>query len=615
MKRRMENWAIAGVLVGAVAAAEGAAININIGYGSSPAYTGTAAAPDSGTTWNQVVLPWWNDTPGTGTVTRTGLLDSTNGLTAVWVTIENGGGYYVPQTERTMSFATNLMSSFAVISDSGKGSGVLVTVGGLSAGQLYALYLYAQNGGYGSAYTVFTNGAIGYEVVNGGDPGGFVRNRNYAVFTAVADSNGTICCPVSARSYTGGAFNGLQLIPCSRLTTTLNVNFGRNGSPGYTGVAMAPDSGTTWNQVVLPDWTATGTVTRMALADSTNGLTAAWVTICNGSGYWWNNPTSFATNLMDSAALISDAGAGSGVSFTIDGLVAGGTYLLYLYAQSAHHGNTDTTFTDGFLSQEAVNGGDPGGFVLGRNYVVLAPVADSKGTISCSVTAKATAGGALNGFQLMPCPRSATTALNVNLGRSASPAFLTYAETAVAPDTGTNWNHVALPDWTGTPGTGTVTRTALVDSTDGPTAAWVTIENGGGYYVPQTERAMSFATNLMSSYVVLSDSGKGSGVSFTIGGLSCVHQYDLYLYAQNGGYGSATATFTIEGAGRTATNPGSCPTGFIENVNYVHFQRLSAGTDGRISGSVSTPAYLGGAFNGFQVVPTGVRRGTVFMMR
>ncbi len=108
--------------------------------------------------------------------------------------------------------------------------------------------------------------------------------------------------------------------------------------------------------------------------------------------------------------------------------------------------------------------------------------------------------------------------------------------------------------------------------------------------------------NLLADYYYV---GGTTPATFTIGGLTPGHNYDVYLYSQPGSSGATdrAATFTLGGDSKSL--PAFSINSFIENTNYVVFHVASiAGTslNGSFVGS------LGGneaELNGLQIVDLG----------
>ncbi|MDD5705622.1 MAG: hypothetical protein PHR35_06830, partial [Kiritimatiellae bacterium] len=107
MKRQIQAWLTVAMMVWTAVSARAATINVDLNYGSGPTFSGTAAAPDSGTTWNGVtVATAW---PTLGTTTSGALVDSTNAVSPVSFSLSNVGGY----DAGSASVASELMRDFA----------------------------------------------------------------------------------------------------------------------------------------------------------------------------------------------------------------------------------------------------------------------------------------------------------------------------------------------------------------------------------------------------------------------------------------------------------------------------------------------------------------------
>ncbi len=180
--------------------------------------------------------------------------------------------------------------------------------------------------------------------------------------------------------------------------TVINVDYNASyySTRIYSGTAVAPDTGTKWNGVtVSTDWATEGTTTSGALVDSFDNATPVTATITDFGGFASTGSYHTASDLMSDLANTSGP-----ATFTIDGLLPGNSYDLYLYATNSHYSSQTTTFTVG-TTQTVTNSGTAfSGFVFGRNYTLFSGVAaDAGGTISGSISAAT--GGAFNGFQVV----------------------------------------------------------------------------------------------------------------------------------------------------------------------------------------------------------------------
>jgi hypothetical protein len=197
-------------------------------------------------------------------------------------------------------------------------------------------------------------------------------------------------------------------------------------------------------------------------------------------------------------------------------------------------------------------------------------------------------------FLMLPllCGGTATAATVVNI--EAKVFFIgSYSGQGAYADAGNNyWNTF----------TSTAGGTNLTAS-DGVTATTISFSVGG---IPSGQLGFggtpSFAGNLLADYYYV---GGTTPATFTIGGLTVGHNYDVYIYSQPGSSGvtDRAATFTLGSDSKNLT--AFSETSFVENSNYVVFHVTSvAGTslNGSFVGS------LGGneaELNGLQIVDLG----------
>ena len=195
----------------------------------------------------------------------------------------------------------------------------------------------------------------------------------------------------------------LALLVClvmasSASAVTVNVDFDAWSGIPYSGnTAASPDTGTVWNQLTTTQvWNGVTVVTETYndLLDSTGGATTVDVTIANIGHYEWGYPAA-GTNMMHDA-FINPGGLSGGATFSIDDLVPGGVYDVYLYSQSGNSGNGTTNFDIGGTVKTATNAGDIPNFVENTNYVKYSGVVATGGTISGSLSGDAF----LNGLQV-----------------------------------------------------------------------------------------------------------------------------------------------------------------------------------------------------------------------
>lgn len=399
------------VLFSTLAAVSGLTINVDLNNGGSNHYSGTGIAPgDTGTAWNSLDV---SSSPVSKTITT--VVDS-DGVTVAGaaVTIASSDGTSTINRYSTDNQSTPnpqlLMRDYTF-------SGTYdVTVTGLESGT-YEFWFFghgdwadqtgtvtiAPGNGGGSGSTA--NSPLGRDLINGGDGISFVHFENLAV-----DGSGAFEFQVD------DFLNGFQLRktsespPAPEPTKAFNADVGDNA---YTGIGVAPDPGTTWNQ--FPDTTAnTRTVTDIAASD---GSTLSGVDI-----------TITSSNTVDG---IKEYGADSpgnpnplnlmrdyyyGGDFTVDiaGLNAG-NYELYVFAHgdqanqnstvtvaAGNGGGSDTTAGSGSDNRDLMASG-----AEGYSYLRFPVSVGTGGTLSFVST------GYLTGFQVVPVPEVAFTILPV----------------------------------------------------------------------------------------------------------------------------------------------------------------------------------------------------------
>ena len=199
-------------------AASAAVINVDfqdLGV-ESVTYSGTGAAPGSGTVWNGLGMG-----TGTGTVIFNGLLDSTGTPTGVGIEVGKSGR----SVNRTASVfaghaALDLLAEYVVV-NGGSTTNVetkTVTLTGLDAAHTYSLYLY----GVGDRAEQNTQFIIGSHTkyTSGPNPAttALTLGEDYVVFTGVApDASGRLAIRYGNVIDDGSAsrfaaFNGLQVV-------------------------------------------------------------------------------------------------------------------------------------------------------------------------------------------------------------------------------------------------------------------------------------------------------------------------------------------------------------------------------------------------------------------
>jgi PEP-CTERM motif len=195
-------------------------------------YSGTAAAPDTGTVWN-ALTPGNTGTDGynfqdtnvglydrvtAGTPSYTNLLDSQGNATSVGLSVDAGGVFSTANNAGNLTnIATNakdLMRDYLIAFDHYELPGArTVTVSGLPAGQQVKLWLYGEGDqASNSRQTRFdANGVIG---ATSGDAVNMplTEGPHYVALSGVfANGNGEISIVYTANNVDEGPFNGFQL--------------------------------------------------------------------------------------------------------------------------------------------------------------------------------------------------------------------------------------------------------------------------------------------------------------------------------------------------------------------------------------------------------------------
>jgi hypothetical protein len=167
-------------------------------------YAAPGAASDTGTVWNQNTVDATQENPTS--LVLSGLTNSTGGPSSVVLTISDPGtiGIGASATLPAISF---LSTWFSMRSD-GSGGGATFTYSGLTPGDNYNVFVYAETGTNYNATSSFTLGLNTQTATNSNSDTGFVDNGNYVEFANVtADLSGDI----NFTGASGGAISGFQL--------------------------------------------------------------------------------------------------------------------------------------------------------------------------------------------------------------------------------------------------------------------------------------------------------------------------------------------------------------------------------------------------------------------
>ena len=190
----------------------------------------------------------------------------------------------------------------------------------------------------------------------------------------------------------------VALAATSAQAEVINVDFNNTGGATYSGQGAVSDVGNDlWNGFELglssahtdPIGDPDGPVTSALLLES-DGLTLSDVTVTIDNGYVADSSAfgvfaTFAPDLFNDS--VYEWGAVP-ITFSIDGLVDGALYDIYLYSDG--NGWRDVgayagRFTIDGVTQDANPVYAPAGFVEGENYVLFSDVVAAGGTIAGTV--------------------------------------------------------------------------------------------------------------------------------------------------------------------------------------------------------------------------------------
>ena len=192
---------------------------------------------------------------------------------------------------------------------------------------------------------------------------------------------------------------------------TVNIDFQPPNSPTvYSGLGMAPDSGTYWNAMSL------GTQSGLLASD---GTTITGTTVSTNYTYYYADS---GNELLRDRIIWSDGSPHTGNPDTpaimISGLEAGLLYDIYLYA-----GHYDQTFTiDGvskFMTADGYSQNQPS-WTEGVHYVAFLGVAPTtNGSINIAIYSTAPTDTVISGLQIQAVPVPGAVLLGM-LGLSAA---------------------------------------------------------------------------------------------------------------------------------------------------------------------------------------------------
>lgn len=347
-------------------------VNVDLNYGAGGTYSGVGVAPDAGTYWNGVTVPYFWNNPHT--LTSGPLLDSTGGTSSITFTLANHGGYY----EAGANYVGALLNDYAAFETN---INYGMTISGLVAGASYDLYLYMQNTKYGSAGLDFVFGGITNTALNIGNVDYLKAGGNYVVFTGlVAEVNGTIEGTLRTKNPNRGALNGFQIMPTPRPMRPQKKivldDFSADSSASYVryyGFGTGPVNYARTNDVFDPLWEG-GNATvlfywngghKLAVGDSitvdlyipTDRRGIITISgLCVGS----------ATNVFEKAAWLQSDGGGH---FRLLGYGGGGADTLNIGLGTNHTSWCTMTVTRA-SETELIWNVQGGGFTSAHNYLL-----------------------------------------------------------------------------------------------------------------------------------------------------------------------------------------------------------------------------------------------------
>jgi hypothetical protein len=192
-------------------------------------YSGTAAAPDTGTVWNALLsnnpspasfigAPGYYDEVGGAVSNYSNLLDSNGNGTPVGISFDAAGAFAVessaPNYSNIATNATGLMRDYLIAFRDGNLAGArTATLSGLPANQEVILYLYGEGDNTSNdRSTSFNANSVTGSTTGDAGAAPLTLGNDYVVLNNVfADANGEIVIKYSTNGTPEGPFNGLQL--------------------------------------------------------------------------------------------------------------------------------------------------------------------------------------------------------------------------------------------------------------------------------------------------------------------------------------------------------------------------------------------------------------------
>ena len=200
--------AIAIAAISCFSSATAVAVSINVDFGpATPAYSGVAAATDTGTHWNRV---------SNGLVNVLNLADSGGNPTAVGIKFDTSSHGVHMFSHAAPQLSPDLMRDYlyTIYPNTGR-----FWINNLVSGRHYDLILYSQNGDEARGGTKFTVNGVEQTVKNPGNFNNFIlsegNNHNYGNYVrfsnVVADADGRIDVSYEDALGFAASVNGFQL--------------------------------------------------------------------------------------------------------------------------------------------------------------------------------------------------------------------------------------------------------------------------------------------------------------------------------------------------------------------------------------------------------------------
>ena len=183
----------------------------NTGQGTAVNASGAAVIGSAGDQWNHILL-------GPGSNSGIALTDNAGSATGVFFSYSGSGGYNIGNVSGTVSQTPNPALTTQYLYG---GGAIPMTISGLTAGELYDLYVYssadpAASGGppYTRPIYISANGSPAVYVTADPTVATFTAGINYAEFAVEADSSGNFAV-IATSAGSEVDINGFQLTPAA----------------------------------------------------------------------------------------------------------------------------------------------------------------------------------------------------------------------------------------------------------------------------------------------------------------------------------------------------------------------------------------------------------------